>query len=71
MGEILSIETTQKIAKLEKENKQMSEIIFKFDAEINKQFQIIRNSYMLLKSNPDALDTVLDILKEGLNENQR
>ncbi len=70
-GEILSIETTQKIARLEKENKKMSEIIFKFDAEVNKQFQIIRTSYNLLKSNPDAIDDVLNILKEGLNESQR
>lgn len=70
-GEILSIETTQKIARLEKENKKMSEIIFKFDAEVNKQFQIIRTSYNLLKSNPDAIEDVLNILKEGLNESQR
>ena len=70
-GEILSIETTQKIARLEKENKEMSEIIFKFDAEVNKQFQIIRTSYNLLKSNPDAIEDVLNILKEGLNESQR
>lgn len=70
-GEILSIETTQKIARLEKENKKMSEIIFKFDAEVNKQFQIIRTSYNLLKSNPDAIEDVLNILKEGLDESQR
>lgn len=70
-GEILSIETTQKIARLEKENKEMSEIIFKFDAEVNKQFQIIRTSYNLLKSNPDAIEDVLNILKEGLDESQR
>lgn len=70
-GEILSIETTQKIARLEKENKEMSEIIFKFDAEVNKQFKIIRTSYNLLKSNPDAIEDVLNILKEGLNESHR
>ena len=39
-GEIISIEPAQKIAKLEKENKEMSEIIYKFDVEVNKQFQI-------------------------------
>lgn len=70
-GEILSIETTQKIARLEKENKEMSDIIFKFDAEVNKQFQIIRTSYNLLKSNPDAIEDVLNILKEVLDESQR
>jgi 5-bromo-4-chloroindolyl phosphate hydrolysis protein len=70
-GEILSIETTQKIARLEKENKEMSEIIFKFDAEVNKQFQIIRTSYNLLKSNPDAIEDVLNILNEVLDESQR
>ena len=63
-GEIISIETAQKIAKLEKENKEMSEIIYKFDVEVNKQFQIIITSYNLLKSNPDAIKDVLNINKE-------
>lgn len=70
-GEIISIETAQKIARLEKETQEQADIIFKFDAEVNKQWKIITEAYNLLKSNPDAIQDVLEILKEGLNDNQK
>ena len=44
-GEILSIETAQKIARLEKENKELSEIVIKFDREVNRLFNIIKDAY--------------------------
>lgn len=43
-GEILSIETTQKIARLEKENSEYEKIICNFDKEINRQFNIIKDA---------------------------
>lgn len=44
-GEILSIETAQKIAKLEKENKQLSDMVCTFDKEVNRLYNIIKNAY--------------------------
>ena len=35
-GEILSIETAQKISRLEKENSEYEKIICTFDAEVNR-----------------------------------
>lgn len=70
LGEFISIETAQKIARLEKENKEQADIIFKFDAEVNKQWKIITDTYKLLQANPDAIKDALEILKMGVNENE-
>lgn len=43
-GEILSIETAQKISRLEKENSEYEKIIFKFDGEVNRLFKIIKEA---------------------------
>ena len=69
-GEFISIETAQKIARLERENKEQADIIFKFDAEVNKQWKIITEAYKLLRENPDAIKDALEILKMGVNENE-
>lgn len=70
-GEIISIETAKKIESLEKENKKMAKIIFKFDAEINKQWKIITETYKLLKNNPNGIKEALEILEHSVNQNQR
>lgn len=44
-GEILSIETTQKIAKLEKDNKKLSDMVCTFDKEVNRLYNIIKVAY--------------------------
>lgn len=44
-GEILSIETAQKIANLEKENQQLSDIVCTFDKEVNRLYNIIKVAY--------------------------
>lgn len=41
-GEILSIETVQKISQLEKEKLKYEKIICNFDKEVNIQFKIIQ-----------------------------
>lgn len=48
-GEILSIETAQRIAKFEKENKKYEKIICKFDSEVNRQFNIIKEAISFIE----------------------
>ncbi len=72
-GEILSIETAQKIARLEKENKELSEIVIKFDREVNRLFNIIKDAYeyvdkRLLCAEDGQEDRLKNILVQGLNE---
>ena len=43
-GEFLSIETAQKIVRLEKENKQYEKIICVFDKEVNRLFNIVKEA---------------------------
>ncbi len=43
-GEILSIETIQKISRLEKENKQYEKMICDFDIEVNRLSNIIKDA---------------------------
>lgn len=60
-GEILSIETAQRITRLEKENKEYEEIICKFDREVNRQFNIIKEAINLIEehsSSDDILKTL-------------
>ena len=75
-GEILSIETAQKIARLEKENKELSEIVIKFDREVNRLFNIIKDAYeyvdkRLLCAEDGQEDRLKNILVQGLNHNFR
>ena len=63
-GEYLSIETSNKIAKLEKENKEMSEIIIKYDKEVNKVYSIIKESIILLNQFKNDL---IEYSKMGIN----
>lgn len=72
-GEILSIETCQKIARLEKENKEMSDIIIKFDREVNRLFNIIKDAYeyvdeRLLCAEEGQEERLKNILAKGLNK---
>ncbi len=71
-GEILSIETAQKIARLEKENQELSDIVIKFDKEVNRQFNIIKNAYeyvdkRLLCAEAGQEEYLKNILSKGLN----
>lgn len=70
-GEILSIETTQKIARLEKENKEYEELICKFDKEVNRQFNIIKRAVECIKNKnktfyPELGQDVYEIDEEKL-----
>lgn len=72
-GEILSIETAQKIARLEKENQELSDIIIKFDKEVNRQFHIIKDAYeyvdkRLLCAEAGQEERLKNILAQGLNK---
>lgn len=72
-GEILSIETAQKIARLEKENQELSDIVIKFDKEVNRQFNIIKNAYeyvdkRLLCAEAGQEERLKSILAQGLNK---
>ncbi len=71
-GEILSIETAQKIARLEKENQELSDIVIRFDKEVNRQFNIIKNAYeyvdkRLLCAEAGQEEYLKNILSKGLN----
>ena len=41
-GEVLSIETAQKIARREKENQEIAHIDIKFDKEVIRKYKIIK-----------------------------
>lgn len=56
------------VEKLRENNKFLSETILNQDREINKQLDIIKSVYKLLKDNPNQVDYALKILKGGLNE---
>lgn len=73
-GEILSIETAQKISRLEKENSEYEKIICTFDAEVNRLFNIIKEAdeYIdktLLTENGSIIDlkNILNKAKKGEN----
>lgn len=70
-GEILSIETAQKIARLEKENKELSDIINKFDKEVNRLFHIIKTSYEYIDKkvlySKDEQKVLKSIIAKGLS----
>jgi len=72
-GEILSLQTAEKIAKLKKECKQYEEIIAKFDKEVNKQYEAIKKSLDLLKNTPQLsshdLNTLTKILTDAIEVN--
>lgn len=71
-GEILSIETAQRLARLEKENKQYEKIICDFDKEINRLFNIIKHAYGYVDKELFAeyvqIKDLKDILGAGLNK---
>lgn len=73
-GEILSIETAQKISRLEKENSEYEKIICTFDAEVNRLFNIIKEAdkyidKILLTENGSIIDlkNILNKAKKGVN----
>ncbi len=70
-GEILRIETAQKMARLEKENQELSDIVIKFDKEVNKQFKIIKDAYEYLDKHTLCFkgdkEVLKNILSRGLN----
>jgi hypothetical protein len=73
-SEILSIETVQKLARLEKveiENKQYEKIICDFDREVNRLFNIIKDAYEHLDKktlcSKDDKDILKRILSKGLS----
>lgn len=65
-GEILSIETTQKVARLEKENQELSDIVIKFDREVNRLFNIIKDAYECVEVGQE--EKLKNILAKGLNK---
>ena len=65
--EMLSIETAQKIAKLEKENKQLSDMICAFDKEINRLSNIIKDVYKYVDEELFAENVQIKDLKRKLN----
>lgn len=65
--EMLSIETAQKIAKLEKENKQLSDMICSFDKEINRLSNIIKDVYKYVDEELFAENVQIKDLKKKLN----
>lgn len=65
--EMLSIETAQKIAKLEKENKQLSNMICAFDKEINRLSNIIKDVYKYVDEELFAENVQIKDLKRKLN----
>lgn len=70
-GEYLSIETAQKIIRLGKEKQELSDIVAKYDVEVNKQHQIIKNAYEYLcfhfPQETIQVLTLKELLKQGLN----
>lgn len=69
-GEILSIETVQKISRLEKENSQYEKMICDFDMEVNRLFNIIKDAINLIneKSTGDLKITFGNKLLSILNK---
>mgnify|MGYP000691760497 CR=1 FL=1 len=69
-GEILSIETVQKISRLEKENSQYEKMICDFDMEVNRLFNIIKDAINLIneKSTGDLKITFGNELLSILNK---
>ena len=70
-SEILSIETVQKLARLEKveiENKQYEKIICDFDREVNRLFNIIKDAYEYLDKKTLCFKDDKDILKRILSK---
>lgn len=71
-GEILSIETAQRIARLEKENKELSEFVVKFDREVNRLFNVLKEVYeyvdkRLLCAEAGQEEILKSILSKGIN----
>lgn len=65
--EILSIETTKKIARLEKEAEQYEKIISNFDTEVNRLFNIIKEAYEYVNKELTSLEeSQKEILKNIL-----
>ena len=73
-SEILSIETVQKLARLEKveiENKQYEKIICDFDREVNRLFNIIKDAYEYLDKKTLCFKDDKDILKRIIMDEER
>lgn len=71
-GEIISIETAQRIARLEKENKELSDIVIKFDREVNRLFNVLKDAYeyvdkRLLCAEAGQEEILKSILSKGIN----
>lgn len=67
-GEYLNIETVKKIARLERENKKLSDMISKFDSEINRQWKTINDAYEYLCLHCSVENTGTEFLKALLNQ---
>ena len=62
--EILSLETTEELAKSRKENLELSAMITKFDKKLEEQFSIMKEVYRYLNLN--EIDKAKEILKKEL-----
>lgn len=62
-GEILSLETAQRIRVLEKENQDLYNIVAKFDTEVNRQYNLIKKIKTYCESN--KITELLEIIEES------
>lgn len=62
--EILSLETTEELVKLRKENLELSAMITKFDRKLEEQFNLMKEVYKYLNLN--EIDKAKEILKRQL-----
>lgn len=73
--EILSIETINKISKLEKENKEFEKIICNFDKELNRVFNIIKiaDNYInnVLLKQRGSISDLKTILEKAINKDEK
>lgn len=73
LGEFLSIETSKRIAKLEKENNQLSDMVWNFDKEVNRLWSLIKKIYEYtdkeIFSEVNELKSLQNMLSTYLNQN--
>lgn len=64
--EILSLETSEELAKLRKENLELTSITTKFDRKLEEQFNVIKEVYKYLNLN--EFEKAKDILEKELRK---
>lgn len=72
-GEYLSIDTAQKIARLEKQNDYLTNLLNKFELEVNRQWKIINLAYDIVENNfvsTIVVDRLKEVLRQGIDVNK-